>query len=125
MLSVLFVEQTKGGLLAREIRSTVARISPKMGFTLRIVENAGSSLGSIFSNKNPWLGQRCGRSSCNPCSQGEEVVEDCKKQNILYESLCKECNPGKQEPGAPLEDKRVSPSIYVGESARSLFERSI
>ena len=64
------------------------------------------------------------RSTCNPCGQREEKVEDCKRQNILYESLCKECNPGKQEPGTPLEDKREAPSIYLGESARSLFEKS-
>ena len=38
--------------------------------------------------------------------------------------MWKECNPGKQDPGTHLEDKRESPSIYVGESSRSLFERS-
>ena len=97
--SVLFVEQSKGGLIAKELRATVKRLPPMMGFTLKVVENAGSSLGVNLSNKNPWAGQRCGRDSCNPCSQGEETVEDCKKQNILYESLCKVCNPGKQEPG--------------------------
>ena len=105
--SVLFVEQSKGGVLAKEIRSTVKRLTSMMGFTLKIVENAGSSLRAIFSGKNPWSGQKCWRSSC---SQGEETVEDCKKQKILYESLCKECNPGRQEPGPPLEDKS---SLYL------------
>ena len=52
------------------------------GFTLKVVENAGSSLGSVFSNKNLWSGQKCGRDSCNLCSQGEELAEDCKRQNI-------------------------------------------
>ena len=97
--SVLFVEQSKGGLLAKELRATVKRLSPMMGFTLKVVENAGRSLGAIFSNKNPWGGQRCGRYSCNPCGQGEETVEDCKKQNILYESLCKEFSPGSRSQG--------------------------
>ena len=52
------------------------------------------------------------------------AVEDCKKQNILYGTLCKECNPDKQHPGAPLEDKRDFPTIYIGELSRSLFEGS-
>ena len=73
------MEQSKGGLLAKELRATVKRLAPVMGFTLKVVENAGSSLGAIFSNKNPWAGQRCGRDSCNPCGQGKEKVEDCKK----------------------------------------------
>ena len=88
-MSVLFVEQSKGSMLAKEIRSTVLRLSPMMGLTLKVVENASSSLGSVFSSKNSWSGQKCGRGSCNACSQGEETIEDCKRQNILYESLCK------------------------------------
>ena len=28
-----------------------------LGFTVKVVENAGSSLGSVLSNKNPWAGQ--------------------------------------------------------------------
>ena len=112
-MSVLFVEQSTGGMLAKEIRSTVSRLSPMMGFTLKVVENAISSLGSVFSNKNPWSGQKCVRNSCNLCSQGEETVEDCKRQNILYESLCKECNSGKLDPGAPLEDKGEGGSLNL------------
>ena len=120
MSSVLFVEHTKRGLLAKEIRSTAARLSSMMWFTLKIVENAGSSLASIFSDKNPWSSQRCGRVICNPFSQGKEVVDDCKKQNILYESLCRECHPGKQELGAwssTIGQTRVSIhlSLRVGE----------
>ena len=42
--SVLFVEQTKGGLLAKELRSTMKSLSSMMGFSLKIVVNAGSSL---------------------------------------------------------------------------------
>ena len=53
-------------------------------------------------------------------------VENCKRRNILYESECISCNPDVGEGGGDqnLEDKREIPSIYVGESARSLFERS-
>ena len=68
-----------------------------LGFTVKVVENAGSSLGSVLSNKNPWAGQMCGRGKCPPCSQGEEIIEDSKATNVLYESMCKECNPGKSK----------------------------
>ena len=65
--SVLFVEQSKGGSLAKSIRETITRLSPMLGFNIKVVENAGRSLGSIFSNKNPWSGQVCGRQNCHPC----------------------------------------------------------
>ena len=123
--SVLFVEQSKGGSLAQSVMNTVRRLSPMLGFTIKVVENAGSSLGSVLSNKNPWAGQVCGRPKCPPCAQGEEVVEDCKATNVLYESVCKDCNPGKKpNKNSSLHDDRAEASIYVGETSRSLSCRS-
>ena len=123
--SVLFVEQSKGGSLAESIRTTVRRLSPMLGFTVKVVENAGSKLGSVLSNKDPWAGQMCGRPKCPPCTQDEEDVEACKATNILYESLCKDCNPGKKAiKNSALYDDRLEASIYVGETSRSLFCRS-
>ena len=51
------VEQSKGGTLASAIKETVRRLSPTVGFNLKVVENNGSSLGSILSSKNIWAGQ--------------------------------------------------------------------
>jgi hypothetical protein len=42
----------------------------------------------------------------------------------VYESRCKTCNPGEKVNLPNLEDHRPLPSIYVGESARSLKERA-
>ena len=79
----------------------------------------------MLSNKDPRTGQICGRPKCPPCSQGEEVIEDCKATNVLYESLCKDCNPGKKtSKNSSLYDDRAEASIYVGETSRSLFDRS-
>ena len=64
------------------------------------------------------------RTVTHVCAQGEETIEDCKRQNIVYESLCKECNPNKAKQSDPLMDNRDFPSIYVGESSRTLHERS-
>ena len=122
--SVLFVEQSKGGSLAESVRGTVRRLSPMLGFTLKVVENAGSKRGSILNNKDPWNGQMCGRLKCPPCSQDEEEKEDCKATNILYETLCKDCNPGKKDSrNSSLYDDRAAASIYVGKTSRSLWQR--
>ena len=47
-----------------------------------------------------------------------------KKSNIVYESICTNCNPGAKSKG-PLKDYDGSePSLHVGETARSLHERA-
>ena len=100
-------------------------MEPLLGFKLKVVENAGTSLGQMLSNKNPWAGSKCGRPDCFPCKQQTEHVENCGIQNVVYESRCNVCNleeKGKKE--KTLEDTRPLPSIYVGESSRSLKERS-
>ena len=33
----------------------------------------------------------CGREDCPVCNQGDEMLQNCKKRNILYESSCKLC----------------------------------
>ena len=55
---------------------------------------------------------------------GEEELPPCTKSNLVYENLCIRCNPGatgKMEP----EDIRIDiPTVYIGETSRSIFERS-
>ena len=59
----------------------------------------------------------------------EEVKIDCRKRNIIYEHVCELCNPEKRstkrKKGKDLEYTRDKPSIYVGESSRSLAERAL
>ena len=50
--------------------------------------------------------------------------EDCIKRNILYESECTVCVLGVGEAGDSLEMTGATPALYVGESARSLYERT-
>ena len=100
-------------------------LTPMLGFKFRVVEAAGTSLADMLSNKNLWQGSACGRKHCHPCQQKSERREECSKENVLYESRCTECNgmeKGKEE--SVTKDSRDSPSIYVGETSRSLMERS-
>ena len=47
----------------------------------------------------------------------------------MYENICEVCNPKEQKPKVTawedLYDAREEPSIYVGESSRSLAERAM
>ena len=108
------------------MRETVRRLEPLLGFRLKVVENAGTALGILLSNKDPWAGRKCGRANCFPCKQKTKKVEDCKATNIVYESQCCSCNgEEKLKPIQDLSDTRSKASIYVGESSRSLQERSL
>ena len=48
--TVLFVEQTRGGALAKMLREVMARIETMMGFRIKIVERAGTSLRNTLPN---------------------------------------------------------------------------
>ena len=123
--SVMFVENTVGGILAKRLREKEERISKMTGYKIRIVEKGGQQLRRTLPNTNPWKGMRCERTGCVTCEQGEEVVQDCFKRNVLYESRCVRCEEKDEKEKKDGEDMRCNfPYIYVGETARSINERS-
>ena len=124
--TVLFVEQTNNGKLAKDIRSVLTRIEHILGFRIKVVERTGTSVRNLLPNTNPWAGSHCSREDCVTCNQGTEVLPDCKKRSLVYENICLECNPGAAKPGDLKEEdtNKDIPSIYVGETARSVMERS-
>ena len=68
--SVLFVPQTPGGVLARNTKETLDRLEAVMGYKVKVVERAGTSLQNMFSQTSIWDGMDCGRGECVPCNQG-------------------------------------------------------
>ena len=125
--TVMFVEQTRGGLLAARLKEVEQRLVEMTGFHVKMVERGGVKLSELLPNSNPWAGGNCGRTGCVTCGQGGERLPDCFKRSILYESACVTCNPGGEMPedkNGGLVDKRLEPSIYVGETSRSIFERA-
>ena len=127
--SVLFVEQSKGGELAKRLREVERKANRIVGYKTKIVEGVGNKLKDLLPNSNPWKGTHCGRDRCIPCNQPTEQKQDCRRRNIIYEKVCITCNPEagqkeRRQDGQELQDGGKYPSIYVGESGRSLHERA-
>ena len=115
--TVLFVENTKGGELAKRLRNVERKTQNMMGFKTKIVEGVGSKLKNLLPNSNPWKGAGCAREGCIPCAQPGDRKQDCRKRNIVYERKCMICNPegGKvQKVGKELEDKREPQHLCGG-----------
>ena len=70
--TVLFVEQTRGGAFAKMLREVMTRIETMIGFRIKIVERAGTTLRNTLPNTNPWTGAHCSRNDCTACNQGME-----------------------------------------------------
>ena len=49
---------------------------------------------------------------------------DCTKRNVVYENICNLCNPEARKSGDLKSINMEVPSIYVGETARSVQERA-
>ena len=124
--TVLFVEQTRKGELAANLRNLLSRLAPTLKFGVKVVERTGTALKSRFSQGSLWEGIRCGRGEkeCVTCYQDCETLPPCTRVSVMYENICAVCNPearGKKEVKKIQEDP---PSVYVGETSRSLQERS-
>ena len=123
--TVLFCEYSKGGDLQSKLKGVADRLSPLVGFKMRVTERGGTKLASLLSNKNLWSGMECTRVECRPFVQTGDKREDCVRRNILYESECERCcGNGDEVTGGSLKRQDQEAFLYVGESARSLCERS-
>ena len=125
---MLFVEYSRGGSLQKRMKECLEKISPMIGFNVTVAERGGTSIGSLLSNKDLWSGVECGRVVCRTCAQPGERKEPCMKRNVVYESECSTCNPPgtrKEADKEGLGEKRERPSLYVGETARSVAERAL
>ena len=122
--SVLFVEQSPGGELAKRMRDVLRNMEPTMGFRVKVAERTGRSLGSQFPLTKLWEGAQCGREECVTCLQECEEKPQCTLKNLVYENICLACNPGASKKGELMEVKEGAPTLYIGETSRSIYERS-
>ena len=122
--TVLFVEQSPGGELAKRMRETLRNMEHTLGFKVKVAERTGQALGSKFPLNTLWHGAKCGREDCTTCEQGMEELPPCTKMNLLYENICTRCNPGAKGKGEQESLRDDIPTVNVGESSRSVYERS-
>ena len=95
--SVLFIDNTVGGELARRLQEAEVDLGKATGYRVRVTESAGTPLGMLLLSTNPWGPADCGRGGCVPCAQQDKKRNDCKKRNILYENRCTLCNTRRME----------------------------
>ena len=122
--TTLFVENTHEEQLAKNMRELMKRLAPSLGFGVKVVERTGDTLRSRFPLTNLWEGAKCGRKECRTCEQECEELPNCTRASVVYENICKECNEGAGNKGELKKVKEGAPSLYVGETSRSLFERT-
>ena len=125
MRSVIFVEYTPGGALAKRIREVLGRLQGLLGGGIKVVERTGTPLVRQFPLTRLWEGTPCPRSDCVTCTQGGGgEIYPCSRRNVVYENICLICHPEAAEKEGKLEEGVASQAVYVGESARSIYERS-
>ena len=93
-----------------------------------MVERSGTPLKMMFPLTKIGEGQECGRKDCRTCTQDTrgEKLPPCMKRNVLYENICVRCNPdigGEEGEKKGWSPPTTIPSIYLGETAKSLYER--
>ena len=97
------------------------------GYRVKYVEMPGQNLGSMLVKSNPWAGMLCGQATYLLCETkektGQNLKQNCSKQNLTYQTWCNTCKERNGE-GLNEEDmKKVSLHTYIGETAKSARER--
>ena len=137
-VAVIVVPYTKGAELAKRIRRYEMIAKEQTGWYLKVVEKAGDNLIDLLHRSNPWSGQDCQRDLCLHCQTkaktGKYKTQDCTKRNCIYETWCMNCQ-GEEEKRIQEESggdekkskemmKRMKLYKYIGETSRSVYERS-
>ena len=91
---------------------------------MKVAERTGTSIRNHLPNTNPWSGQHCSRGDCTTCNQEAEERPNCTQRSLVYENICAICNPEARTKGNLKNINMDVPSVYIGETARSIKERS-
>ena len=103
--AVFFVPYTSDGIL----RSSLMKMESKLDFenNVKYSEELGRTVADMLVRKDPEPID-CGRQNCFTC---RSEAGKCQRQNLIYEITCITCQ----------RSEKVS--IYVGETARTSFDR--
>ena len=136
--AAMFCPATPHSVLAKELRELEYSLEPIMGHRLKIVERAGTKLQDLLTSSNPWKGKICERDDCMLCESkkrtGKNLKQECTRRNLVYETRCYTCEErerrkieeeeGKDEKEKTKMMEKIKIFKYVGETARSVYERS-
>ena len=53
-ISVLFIDNTKGGVLANKLQEADTRLETMTNYKVRVVESPGTALSRLLPSRNPW-----------------------------------------------------------------------
>ena len=121
---MVFVPSTNGGLLVRKLSEREEDMTALTGFKIKYQEAEGKKLINSFEN-DLGQGRLCGRTPCPPCDSNERK-QDCRSKNVLYGSVLRICNPvSSQKEGKDLEGYKPMVGVYIGETSRTIHERSM
>ena len=111
--SVLFVPNSYNGILLKRLEEKEPLLTKLSGYCVRLVESSGIPLSRLFSLD--MSDGRCHRYDCLVCMLfSGKGSSKCRKNSVVYESSCISCKAiGSTQ------------STYIGETGRSLFERSL
>ena len=111
--SVLFVPNSHNGILLKRLEEKEPPLTKLSGCCVRLVESSGVPLSRLFSLD--MSDGRCHRYNCLVCmSFTGKGSSKCRKNSVVYESSC-----------TSSKTLGSTQSTYIGETGRSLFERSL
>ena len=127
----MFITHTHHSELAGDLRDTENKFEQMTDMRLKLVEKAGTKIGDILTDGDPWSGQNCTRIKCWLCATklktGKNLRQECNKRNLVYETYCMSCEErdGKQR-GEEGENEENQTKLYkyLGETCRSVWERA-
>ena len=110
-VAVLFIRRSNEGKLIGKLREKEKEVAAATGYSLKLVERAGTSIKNLLWCADPW-GLACITPDCPVCKEGTKPGM-CRTANVVYRDICLICK----------EKGRCS--LYIGETSRSLVERGL
>ena len=88
----MFVTHTHHSELAGDLREIENKFEQMTDMRLKLVEKAGTKIGDMLTDGDPWSGQngtRVKRWLCETkLKTGKNTRQECKKRNLAYETYC-------------------------------------
>ena len=118
------------------LRNSEETMEPLTNWKIKFVERAGTKVEEMLPKSNPWQGQDCQREKCmldaTKQKTGKLLEQSCTRRSVIYETSCNTCymreadeidKKDLDEKEKAALKKKIKKFKYIGESARSVYER--